>query len=342
MNAARKAYGIDIVESGDHTLFVVPGVGGLLLTPFSDLHFLNESAAFIWRLRLGGASNSEILNGARSKYDLSQRQEDVLMEALRLPNDPERMKPAVDSRYMFVEAGEGRYELRFDGRAALWFDVRNNLFRGCGDLDLKTTFEFVHTAAPKVYSALGYVVLHGSAFESPAELVFASGPSGAGKTTLARIARDAGCVKFAEDKILLSPDLNDNPALWADGERFVTSWVRRIAQSLSAKALTGPLLLEEERPSGQLRTPTKLLFLNESNRLEGSTSISLRAIHPADALERLPTQLFLGTSEREYIQVALAAVCRLVLQASAYDALVPAELTSLNKAVRHYISTTTG
>src|SRR6201999_4042585 len=105
------------------------------------------------------------------------------------------------------------------------------------------------------------VVMHASAVLGPGrQATGISGPSGAGKTTTARAAAEAGGVLVSEDKLVLAVR-DGSTSVFLEGEQRLNDWVTRAAGELTASGRASCVGVDAASagPSAPLRA---LLFID--------------------------------------------------------------------------------
>jgi hypothetical protein len=254
---------------------------------------LNHSAVFVWQRRCEGMEASQIAAALQARYSLppERARQDVaaalwLAEVPRVPAEP----------YLF-EAVEGGYALSFQGRRILRVEGRGERLALEPGVDLAEgdLTEHVLGLTPKLLSLLGVPVLHASAVAVAGQVRAFSGPSGAGKTTLARAFVDAGADPVAEDKLVVAdPTLG---TVFAGAERRLREWAGQTGRALRAGPCDCSQLLAAA--SGSVLPMGEMAFLDPGSRRPHLAEITFTRASPAEAVAWVAVQSFLGSGDRQ-------------------------------------------
>ena len=296
-----------------------------------NLFQLNEAAALIWSLSLGGASTSRIAEALSDKYDLAPAMaREHVADALVLDQRSPGLAPLSGpyqyhrsaSGYMLSREGTPLLQLDDGGRSVALADAE----AGVPD-DLRMA---LHTVAPKILALRGQFVLHASAVLLDGGLLAFCGKSGAGKTTTARALARAGATLISEDKLVVRPTDAGLDGL-VEGEPVIVEWVTAAAKHLSSGE-AAPCELLDQAARGETMPVRELCFLDQSRR--SGDAIVTSAIGRAEAARAIFATTFCGSAAPEDWERHLKNASTTARHVSAYEIGLPAGLVALDAALR--------
>jgi hypothetical protein len=313
----------------DDLALVEVGDGALLLNLASGVLFqLNGSAAFVWAATLAGKDAPAIAGAFGRRYGVPAERAAADVAAARAMDLRQPAGyPPLAAEFNYERSTDG-YLFSFRGAPALVVDhAGDTITRPPGGAPLPGRLEFLLQAiVPKVVALRGGVVMHASAVLGPDRAATGiSGPSGAGKTTTARAAAEAGGVLVSEDKLVMAVR-DGQTSVFLDGERRLNDWVARAAAELTAsgRASCAGVDAASEGDSAPLRA---LLFIDAGQRT--GTEIALSPFDATSAAARVFHNTFYGSDRAADWRGVLHNCARVGASVAAFAATMPAGVPAL-------------
>lgn len=177
--------------------------------------------------------------------------------------------------------------------------------------------------APHVLALHGHTVLHASAVRIGRKLVAFMGPSGVGKTTIAKVLRSGGARLVSRDLVVMV----DARRALVDGESAIVAWSRRRARIIDAR----PVDLASGGPSNLLGA----IFVVERGT-PGST-LRIDELHGAAAIAALLENAFVELPDRHVWASALASCAAIAAQGLVRRARVPEGRADLRRELTAWV-----
>lgn len=327
-----------LVHSETRALAFEDDRGGVMIDLLSgDFFQLNATATLIWRSLIEGASEVETVTMLVKKHSLPRATAEVWVSQSclaenRLPEGP--LDP-------YAIAGNEGSTATYLGRPILEIDHRKiaivNRFAGSLD-ELR---QHVWALSPYLLNLCGRRVFHAASSQlSNEEVILMGGPSGAGKTSLARAFSDAGIRLLGEDKVAIQLGENGHISAFLGTETVLKAWVAQLTASLvegSGVNISDPFLAGARLPSETGRV-ARILILDRKRRVEGLSSLLTTPVGFPESVSAILQQSFRGPATRVLEQFELA--CALAAQARVEQVTVPDGTANLPEACRSYRQTT--
>lgn len=189
----------------------------------------------------------------------------------------------------------------------------------------------VDGVVPKLLALRGLSTLHASAVREGEKVRAFSGPSGAGKTTTARLFAKRGRELVSEDLVVLRFEAGA-PLVVLSAEARARAFSQRAKDAFERdpRAALDFSSLDELATGSTL--PLESIWFLDASRREGA-EIQLARLDRPDAVAALLGNLFLATMEPSDWQQALATLSKLAGKIEASAATMPAGLEALHAAI---------
>jgi hypothetical protein len=299
--------------------FAVAAIGGegVLLDLRSGWLFRVDGAALVvCRALCRGAGKAEAAADLARRFDVSRARArsdiDALVADLHRESTPRRA-----SWLTFRRARSGAtYDMMFEGQTALSID------RATGEVSTaRRASPLLRLAAPHVLALEGRHVLHASAAAIGGKVVAFVGPSGVGKSTIARMLMQQGHRIVSRD-LLVVDHARD---VLVDAERAIGSWSRKE----SAKRERSPIACVR-----RARAPLGAVWLIERS----AEAVDVRPLRGAAAMAALFANAFVELPDPRVWCEALALCRTLAARRLVYRARVPEGLAPLRAALRAWFA----
>jgi Coenzyme PQQ synthesis protein D (PqqD) len=275
--------------------------GGVLVDLGSGAFYrLNTSAAQICAGLLQGQAQDIIARDLARRFGISQSRALLDVEAVRRQlHSPPAALPAANP-ITFRHAATG-YTLCWQDEPVWHLDPQVLTYLAPAHASLPDRTTQLLWVVPHLLLLKGQPVLHASAVEQEGLVCAFCGPSGRGKTTLARTLGAQGLRLVGEDLLLVVLD-GERPEVLLDGETLLRRWVAaQVAQPVWTRLETQGLDSVRHGPRRPLR---EILF---PVRVSGSLPVVRRQpLPPSDALVRL--------LENSFAELAQPALWRQLLE----------------------------
>lgn len=201
------------------------------------------------------------------------------------------------------------------------------------DVDEARARAVVRLALPHALTLQGVTVLHASAVHVAGAVHAFSGPSGAGKTTLAAALVTAGAEEESEDLVLLVPGTS-SPTVACGAERWLRAWIER-------SGLDAALAVPEVRvlAAWPVRAPLARVAFLEGRR--DDPSFAETRLDAVDVCTRLLANAFAETEDPDVFDACLRATASIAREVTGIALVVPEGLARLVGAAARYSASTT-
>jgi hypothetical protein len=307
--------------------------GGLLLDLGSgELYSLNDSAAFIWERWLQGLPAEAVADRLALDYGLqpAEARRDVA-QAL----SPERLPGEDIEREYRYERDANGYLVSRRGTPLLAVDEdgRRLQLRQGSSLSVAELGTVLQAVAPKLIALRGHFVLHCSAVLVGGAVTAFCGDSGAGKTTTAKAAVQAGATLLCEDKLVLRVE-EDEVITLAGGEKVIRAWAEAAVPALTRGAPADCSPLDDIR-DGRGLPLVEVGFLSAARRV--GTVIAARPMTGPEAAGAIFRSSFYGSDDPEAWQRQFKTSVRIGGCVASFELTVPDGLTTVGPAIRAVI-----
>ena len=329
---------IRAARGGRHLLRQLPDGAVVIDVDTGDLLQLNSTGALVYDHLVRGAdveATAEFL-AARFGIPMVQARADVAsflqLEAAvvlgRQPGDP--------SPFEYVPTGEA-FTVHRLGVPVLHVHPSGRsitLEKGLTD----ATRAALLWVIPKVLVLQGFPVLHASAVSVAGKCVAFSGPSGAGKTTLAHAFAAAGAPLVAEDAFIVRLDETKMGVGVSPLEARARAWVDRVLASVRSgdNRVECHTLFDGSEPS---QMPLSLIAFLDPARRTGA-DLQARPLGTTGTTVSLLRNLFWGAVDSAAYERGVGWSAAVATTVAAAELTVPDGLQHLGAAVRRYIENT--
>ena len=300
------------------TLASVDGEDGVLLDLVTgELYRVDRAGVVVCKALaegagVSGAAAAIVRNFAVSKTQAHADVRTLVASLARPARSPRQKRPVA-----FRAAREG-FDMFVGRRRALHVE------RATGTVETRRRDPaLLRLVAPHVLALQGHAVLHASAALVGRKIVAFMGPSGVGKTTIARILRSAGAPTVSRDLLWMA----DTRRAFLGGETAIATWSRRSARIIHASPF-GAALWASTGLVGAI------LIVERSGR--GST-LRIDELVGAEAIATLLENAFVELPDRRVWQAALAMSGALAAQGLVRRARVPEGRAALRRALTAWV-----
>lgn len=298
---------------------------------------LNLTAAFTYRHMVRGAPVDEIATLFAAQFGLAKDQAlaDVshFMASPFLPrvNEPEQRT----SPFRYI-ASDGVLAVVQDDTPLLYVDPSGRSL-SLATAVTQTVRAAVAWAVPKLLILQGHPVLHASAVSINGRAIAFSGPSGAGKTTMARAFATAGAALLAEDFFVVRLDGAHRAIGITALEKGSNAWIDRALSGLGkgGRIVSDAIFTPEE---GAVVPLTQLNFL-DARRRTGKTLHRAR-IGPTAAAGGILRNLFWASVDEVGYRRGLNWATEISNSVECYKVTSPADVTGVLSAAKSYVENT--
>jgi len=321
-------------------LVLVPVDGETVLLDLASgaLHHLNPAAAHICRSLLQGASLAELEISLAQSFGIAPGEAAhavrTVIAALDEVSTVQDRDPGAG--LILFESNDAGFLLKWEGRSVLQIDRSGYSITVLatppvtpGNLKV-----YLQWAAPHVLALQHQPVLHASAVLHDGGVLAFAGPSGAGKTTLARLFAAEGARLVSEDLVLVSTQ-HGHPSVILDGERVLREWASRLTTVATDQ---GRATFDTRGLVDLVHGPTlplaSIMFLDAQAR--SGDRIHGELLSQPEGLERLVRNGFAELQDRIVWRELLSAGCVIVERVPLYSATVPDGLDAAREAVERY------
>ncbi|MEO6574907.1 MAG: hypothetical protein ABIP89_13770, partial [Polyangiaceae bacterium] len=261
----------------------------------------------------GGAGVRGATSALARRFTVGRAQAERDIQALLASFGRSPRRRREKAPYTFREVGDG-FELRAGRDRSLHVERASGRVLTHG-----RDPALLRLAAPHVLALHGHAVLHASAAHIGRKVVAFMGPSGVGKTTIARILNRAGASIISRDLVVMK---NSRRALLA-GESAIFRWSRRSARTIDANPL-------EDAWSGASAPAAAILVLE---RAAPDSGLRIDALGGATAIAALFANAFIELPDPRVWRSALAACEALAAGGLVRRARVPEGRAALRRAL---------
>lgn len=301
-----------------------------------NFHRLNRTAACVAEGLVQGEAAALLEQRLTARFGIPSAQATVDVAAL-LDQLNNAALPRGDNPFRFT-ADAGGALLSCAGVPVCHLDAGGKTISDRAPSDTNAdTVQRLLWAAPHALTLQGQHLLHAAAVQSSAGVLAFCGPSGAGKTTLARMFAEHDADLVAEDLVVL--DLTGTtPVVLLAAEAKLQDWARSQAPTFAAV--------------GHVQTPTPALLtagpraplrrISFPQRETGRGTLGGAALGHTEALLLLLHNSFAELGSAEVWRHVWAGSCRLAAEVRVERLLVPEGLAVAAAAVADYRRTITG
>ena len=220
--------------------------------------------------------------------------------------------PAKEERPVSFEAVKNGFVMSMSGRRVLRADDETGRVSG------KHTPDILRAAAPHVLTLQGHTVLHAAAVSGPSGVIAFVGPSGVGKSTLARTFAQEGYGPVSDDLVVLGP----RRRVILDAERALRDWTK-----IAGRRPLSPL-------AGAHRRTAPLAKVFVVTRGARGSPPAITPLRGGDAISALLENAFVEIPDRTVWRRALAGSTRLAAAELVGRLRIPHGLGAMARAVR--------
>jgi hypothetical protein len=316
--------------------------GATLLDLESGAFFsMNATAADIWRRFLEGESRGAIAKDIAAKSGMSEVDAMTVADGVLSPVETGIAAEAVDESgwpavqptpYDITPDGENSFVFSHLQQKLFRFDPESRIIKRIATLSETEWKQHLWSFSPNLLAMMGVPTLHAAGVMDGDQVVLFSGPSGAGKTTTARMwaeANDSAIV--CEDKAVLG-ESDGGMFLFRDAELVITEWVSRTSNEVlnTANILIKDLLNAAKGPTSNV---SAIGFLDLSQRRPGLKQIERRALTEKESVAFILRQSFTGTRSRHAWASTVKWSCQWANFTLVSRLYVPSDLAELRVAL---------
>lgn len=189
----------------------------------------------------------------------------------------------------------------------------------------------IRSVVARVLALRGIHLLHASAVEIGGSLTVFTGPSGAGKTTIARSLARGGARLVSEDLLVLSSGSTE-PRAVISGEATIRKWVHDQATHLTnhpVEAIACHGL--DASASGADLSVSQVLLIDAGRRF--GEGIRLERLPPAGALVAMMNSIYFASVDADNWLARIEMLRNIVKSAHTSIATMPSGLSALDRAI---------